>query len=53
MPAAHVSIDQANERAAIMEYCGGMARAEAEKQAAMAYGYASWSEMVKEIRDET
>lgn len=48
--AEYDTMDQAKERAAIKEYCGGMSRDDAEKQTASEYGYSSWHEMIKESK---
>lgn len=41
-----VNLDDAEERAAIMEYDGGMTRAKAEQATAELRGYKSWKEMM-------
>lgn len=43
-------LDALLERVAIREYCGGMARAEAERLTARDAGYPSWSAAVADLR---
>ena len=47
-----IDINDAIERAAIMEFDGGMARKDAEDYTARLYGYARWEDLMKEGDDE-
>lgn len=48
-----IDLDQFEERAAIMEFCGGLSRFEAETQAAKAQGLTRWQvqKIIREARN--
>lgn len=47
-----VAYDLIEERAAIMEYDGGMTRTDAQEKSARAHGFATWAEYVEKTQDE-
>ena len=46
-----LTLCQAEERAAIREYCGGMSRREAEGLTARDYGVTSWQELMEGLKN--